>query len=117
MHSRIRSVSAPNVDLHQCLTLRSSETTLKGSITDAGPCKYPTLLNDANVLTSMVVDAVISFGSGLDIVWAGKSLGNIKMDNITVVGDVGGDIEMESEFEVADVDHLTEFTKVSRSAC
>lgn len=36
------------------------------------------------------------------------------MDAIQVVGDVGGDIDVESLFEVTDVDHLTEFTKVSR---
>ncbi|KAF9051008.1 hypothetical protein BDZ89DRAFT_1056905 [Hymenopellis radicata] len=70
-------------------------TTLKGSITDAGP-----------------FDATISFGSGLTVSWSGKPLGTIKMDDLDITGDVGGDISMESQFVVADTDHLTAFTKV-----
>lgn len=66
------------------------------------------------MLTFTPVDAKIAFGSGLSISWAGKPIGTIKMDAIQVVGDVGGDIDVESLFEVTDVEHLTEFTKVSR---
>ena len=59
------------------------------------------------------VDAVISFGNGLSVKWNGKELGNIKMDNVSITGDAGGDINVTSSFEVADTDYLTEFTKVS----
>ena len=37
----------------------------------------------------------------------------IKMDNVSITGDVGGDINVTSSFQVADTDYLTEFTKVS----
>jgi len=33
------------------------------------------------------------------------------MKDISVTGDVGGDIDAESTFTVADVDHLADFTK------
>ncbi|KAL1735691.1 hypothetical protein EV714DRAFT_280260 [Schizophyllum commune] len=67
---------------------------LVGTITNAGP-----------------FDAVISFGNGLSVKWNGKELGNIKMDNVSITGDVGGDINVTSSFQVADADYLTEFTK------
>ena len=35
------------------------------------------------------------------------------MDNVSITGDVGGDINVTSSFQVADTDYLTEFTKVS----
>jgi hypothetical protein len=35
------------------------------------------------------------------------------MPDINITGDVGAQFEMEANFEVADVGHLTEFTKVS----
>ncbi|KAI0710861.1 hypothetical protein C8Q76DRAFT_623714 [Earliella scabrosa] len=69
-------------------------TSLKGSITDAGP-----------------FDATISFPAGLSIEWNGGALGSIKMPDIDVVGNVGGSFEVEATFDVADVGHLTEFTK------
>jgi len=59
------------------------------------------------------VDAEISFGSGLTIAWSGQPLGNINMPDIKITGDVGAQFEMEANFEIADVGHLTEFTKVS----
>lgn len=59
------------------------------------------------------VDADISFGSGLIIAWSGQPLGNINMQDIKITGDVGAQFEMEANFEIADVGHLTEFTKVS----
>ena len=34
------------------------------------------------------------------------------MKDIKVTGDVGGTIDAQSSFEVADVGHLTDFTKV-----
>ncbi|KAG6857277.1 hypothetical protein H0H87_007110 [Tephrocybe sp. NHM501043] len=68
---------------------------LKGNIGNAGP-----------------FDAVISFPSGLIIDWASQTLGKIKMADVQVTGDVGAPIDATSSFEVADVAHLTEFTKV-----
>jgi hypothetical protein len=59
------------------------------------------------------VDAEISFGAGLTIAWSGQPLGNIKMPDIEITADVGAQFKMEANFEIADVDHLTEFTKVS----
>ena len=38
-------------------------------------------------------------------------LGSIKMPDIDVVGNIGGSFEVEATFDVADVGHLTEFTK------
>jgi hypothetical protein len=35
------------------------------------------------------------------------------MPDIKITGDVGAQFEMEANFEIADVGHLTEFTKVS----
>ncbi|KAF5386260.1 hypothetical protein D9615_002421 [Tricholomella constricta] len=70
------------------------DTKLKGDIGNAGP-----------------FDAIISFPSGLTVGWAGKALGRIKMDDVKVIGDVGGAIDAASSFEVADVAHLTDFTK------
>lgn len=62
----------------------------------------------------VVVDAKISFGTGLTILWSGKPLGNIKMPNISITGDVGAQFEVDADFEIADVGHLTDFTKVCR---
>ncbi|KAI0298570.1 hypothetical protein BC826DRAFT_1096594 [Russula brevipes] len=76
-------------------TTNSFGTKLSGSITQAGP-----------------FDAEISFGTGLTIAWAGHALGTIKMPNINITGDAGAQFEVEAAFEIADVGHLTEFTKV-----
>jgi hypothetical protein len=59
-----------------------------------------------------LVDAKISFPSGLTVSWAGKPIGSIKMNDVDVVGDVGANIDLESAFEVADIEHITQFTKV-----
>ncbi|KAI0268735.1 hypothetical protein BC834DRAFT_651204 [Gloeopeniophorella convolvens] len=72
----------------------SFSTKLSGSITQSGP-----------------FDAEIAFGSGLTISWSGQPLGSIKMPNVNITGDVGGQFEVEASFEVADVGHLTDFTK------
>ncbi|KAI0370690.1 hypothetical protein BV20DRAFT_966193 [Pilatotrama ljubarskyi] len=74
---------------------KSFGTSLKGSITQAGP-----------------FDAKISFPTGLTIEWSGAPLGSIKMPDIDIVADVGASFEIDATFEVADVDHLTNFTKV-----
>lgn len=61
------------------------------------------------------VDAVISFPSGLTISWEGQPIGNVNMNNLSIVADVGGTIDTETTFEVLNVDHLTDFTKVRLS--
>ena len=58
------------------------------------------------------VDAKIAFPEGLVIEWNGKALGSMNMPEINVVGDVGASFEVDATFAVADVDHLTDFTKV-----
>ena len=57
-----------------------------------------------------IVDAIISFGSGLTISWAGKPLGTITMPNVSLTGDVGAQLDVTADFSVADVDHLMNFT-------
>lgn len=59
------------------------------------------------------VDAEISFGTGLAVAWSGQPLGNIKMPNISITGDVGAKFEVDAAFDFTNVGHLTEFTKVS----
>ena len=87
-------------------------TKLSGSITNAGPgacndrCPYHVCL------TKTTVDAEISFETGLTISWSGRPLGIIEMPNIKVIGWIGAHFDVEANFEIADVDHLTEFTKV-----
>ena len=56
---------------------------------------------------------MISFPSGLTVSWEGQSLGSIRMNDVNVVGDVGAAIDADSLFTVANVPHLTDFTKVS----
>ncbi|KAJ7874667.1 hypothetical protein B0H14DRAFT_3551962 [Mycena olivaceomarginata] len=68
---------------------------LKGAITNAGP-----------------FDASIAFGGqGLTVNWAGQPLGHITMDPLKVAADTGATLDTTSTFTVADVDHLTAFTK------
>ena len=87
-------------------------TSLKGSITNAGPCRFSSRSCRLLALTSArSVDAKIAFPSGLAIEWNGKPLGSIKMPDIDVVGDVGASFEVDATFDVADTDHLTDFTK------
>ena len=64
-------------------------------------------------LTLQSVDATISFPSGLTISWAGKPIGQVAMSDISVTGDIGGIIDAETTFQIADLAHLTEFTKVN----
>ena len=61
------------------------------------------------------VDAVISFPSGLMISWQGQPIGKVDMNDLNVVGNVGGTIDTETTFEVLDINHLTNFTKVCLS--
>ena len=64
------------------------------------------------VSNKAAVDAEISFRTGLTIAWSGQPLGNIKMPNISITGDAGAQFEVDATFEITDVGHLTEFTKV-----
>ncbi|KAL8278093.1 hypothetical protein RQP46_009553 [Phenoliferia psychrophenolica] len=68
-------------------------TQLVGAITNAGP-----------------FDAVITFTTGLTVAWNGAPLGQIAMPNVTLVEDVGAQLNIAAAFAVADVAHLTEFT-------
>ena len=87
---------------------------MKGSITNAGPCMCLSMYSLWRLLIHAlrIVDATISFGSGLTVAWLNAPLGTIRMGDVHLVGDVGATINMESTFEVADVDQLTAFTKV-----
>lgn len=58
------------------------------------------------------VDAKITFNQGLTVSWSGKPLGKMNLDPVDVVGDVGATLDLSANFEVADVSHLTDFTKV-----
>lgn len=58
-----------------------------------------------------IVDADITFGSGLTISWSGKPLGTLKMPVVSLAADEGAQLDLSADFSVADVDHLTEFTK------
>lgn len=58
------------------------------------------------------VDATISFGNGLAVSWNGQALGTMHMDDVNVVADVGATLDVQTTFEVADVNMLARFTKV-----
>jgi hypothetical protein len=58
------------------------------------------------------VDAEISFGTGLTVAWSGQPLGSIKVPDISITGDTGARFEVDATFEITNVGHLTEFTKV-----
>ncbi|KIL68938.1 hypothetical protein M378DRAFT_21838 [Amanita muscaria Koide BX008] len=72
----------------------SFNTQLQGRVWNAGP-----------------FDANISFPTGLTISWGGAPLGNIEMKDIRVVGDIGAAFSLNALFTVANVTHLTDFTK------
>ncbi|KDQ57731.1 hypothetical protein JAAARDRAFT_69819 [Jaapia argillacea MUCL 33604] len=76
-------------------TENSFGTQLQASITNAGP-----------------FDAIIHFGSGLTITWNGSPLGTIALPDVQIVGDVGAQMNVTATFQVSDVQHLTDFTKV-----
>ncbi|CAL1708136.1 unnamed protein product [Somion occarium] len=69
-------------------------TRLNGSISNAGP-----------------FDATISFSEGATVAWSGQPIGSIRMEDIDLTGDVGAQFIVDSQFQVADVGHITEFTK------
>ncbi|KAI6135778.1 hypothetical protein EV401DRAFT_1898270 [Pisolithus croceorrhizus] len=77
------------------LQLTSFGTQLNGSITNAGP-----------------FDATISFGGGLTVSWNGQRLGLMQMGDVNVTGDVGAALNVQTTFEVSDVNLLANFTKV-----
>lgn len=59
-----------------------------------------------------LVNAEISFPSGLTVSWEGQPLGSLQLNDVNVVGNVGATIDTNSLFTVADVTYLTDFTKV-----
>lgn len=58
------------------------------------------------------VDAKISFPSGLNIAWQDKIFGGLRMNPVSVTGDVGATLNDDASFDVVDIETLTEFTKV-----
>ena len=48
----------------------------------------------------------------MNIAWNNGTLGSIKMPDINITGDVGANFQISADFSIADVDHLTDFTKV-----
>lgn len=62
-----------------------------------------------------LVNAVISFPSGLTVAWEGQPLGSLQMNDVHVVGNVGASIDTNSLFTVVNVTHLTDFTQVPLS--
>lgn len=70
-------------------------TSLKGSITQAGP-----------------FDAKIAFPQGLSIYWNGQQLGNMAMPDVQLVADVGATLDLSASFAVTNGDQLAAFTKV-----
>jgi hypothetical protein len=73
----------------------SFDTTLKGSITNAGP-----------------FDAKISFPEGLMIFWNGQQLGRLAMSDVQLVEDVGATLNTAASFAISNKDALGAFTKV-----
>jgi hypothetical protein len=71
------------------------------------------ITNPTSTSFETAVDAEISFGTGLTVAWSSQPLGNIKMPNINITGDAGAKFKVDATFEIANVGHLTEFTKVS----
>ena len=63
------------------------------------------------ISSKTTVDASIKFGSGLTISWSGKPLGTLKMPDVSLAADEGAQLDLTADFTVADVDHLTDFTK------
>jgi hypothetical protein len=87
-------------------------TTLKGSLSNTGPCKRVFGLAQFVTMTMTPVDATISFPNGLTVGWNGSPLGSLQMGDINVTANVGASIDLDAQFQVADVGHLTDFTKV-----
>lgn len=77
---------------------QSFKVHLNGGITKAGP-----------------FDAVIKFTNGLAIKWNGKTLGTMQMPDVQLAGDVGATLNVEGNFQVADVNTLEAFSEVSSS--
>lgn len=72
----------------------SFTTQLEGAITNSGP-----------------FDATIKFPNGMTLTWNGQVLGQIAMPDIRIVADKGAQINLQANFQVANVDALTAFTK------
>jgi hypothetical protein len=61
---------------------------------------------------TLTVDAIITFNNGLTVSWDGQPIGVMKLDPVSVVGDVGATLNVQTTFEVANTDYLANFTKV-----
>jgi hypothetical protein len=61
---------------------------------------------------TLTVDAIITFNNGLTVSWGGQPIGVMKLDPVSVVGDVGATLNVQTTFEVANTDYLANFTKV-----
>ena len=73
---------------------KSFQARLKGTLRHSGP-----------------FDATISFDRGLQIGWAGRTLGQLRIPPVNIAADEGGDIDVMTDFAAADVDALTDFVK------
>ena len=58
---------------------------------------------------------MIKFTNGLAIKWNGKALGTMQMPDVQLAGDVGATLNVEGNFQVADVNALEAFSEVSPS--
>jgi len=58
------------------------------------------------------VDATITFNNGLTVSWGGQSIGTMKLDPVGIVGDVGATLNVQTTFEIANVEYMASFTKV-----
>lgn len=81
---------------------------------NAGPCKSDIDNLTTKVMSNglLVVDAKLSFPSGLYVGWSGKRLGTLNLGTLQITADIGADINDESQFQILDVTLLTEFVKV-----
>jgi len=60
------------------------------------------------------VDATITFNDGLIVSWGGQPIGVMRLDPVSIVGDVGATLNVQTTFEVANTDYLANFTKVGQ---
>lgn len=69
-------------------------THLVGSITKAGPFA-----------------ATMTAAGGLTVFWNGAPLGQITLPPLELAGDVGATLDLEAQMQIADIGHLTNFTR------
>ncbi len=59
----------------------------------------------------IIVDANITFPTGLEVQWTGSSFGNIAMPAIIVSANTGATFQVDAAVKVTDAGQLVEFTK------